>query len=67
MIRETFRLRIAQLHFIAHMPDNMSVTRTLQRVKQFIPPLSPEMHKGQAGRVAVVGGSEEYTSYQLHD
>jgi hypothetical protein len=38
----------------------MSVAKTLQRVKQFIPPLSSEMHKGQAGRVGVIGGSEEY-------
>jgi hypothetical protein len=38
----------------------MSVAKTLQRVRQFIPPLSGEMHKGQAGRVGVVGGSEEY-------
>jgi ATP-dependent NAD(P)H-hydrate dehydratase len=38
----------------------MSVAKTLQRVKKFIPPLSSEMHKGQAGRVAVIGGSEKY-------
>lgn len=38
----------------------MSVAKILQRVKQFIPPLSAEMHKGQAGRVAVIGGSEKY-------
>jgi ATP-dependent NAD(P)H-hydrate dehydratase len=37
----------------------MSVLKTLQRVKQFIPPLSGEMHKGQAGRIGVIGGSEE--------
>lgn len=37
----------------------MSVAKTLQRIKQFIPPLSGEMHKGQAGRVGVIGGSEE--------
>ena len=63
MIWGTFRLRIGQFrqsHIIAHMSDTMSVAKTLQKVKQFIPPLSPEMHKGQAGRVAVVGGSDEY-------
>jgi NAD(P)H-hydrate repair Nnr-like enzyme with NAD(P)H-hydrate dehydratase domain len=34
--------------------------KTLQRVKKMIPPLSSEMHKGMAGRVAVIGGSEEF-------
>ncbi|CAG8546818.1 14648_t:CDS:2 [Ambispora leptoticha] len=33
----------------------------LNKVKQLIPPLSPEFHKGQAGRICVIGGSEEYT------
>ncbi|GAN09462.1 ribokinase-like protein [Mucor ambiguus] len=33
----------------------------IKLVRQLIPPLSHEMHKGQAGRVGVVGGSEEYT------
>ncbi|XP_064637236.1 ATP-dependent (S)-NAD(P)H-hydrate dehydratase-like isoform X2 [Lineus longissimus] len=29
-------------------------------VKSFIPPLLPERHKGQAGKVAIIGGSKEY-------
>jgi len=33
----------------------------LEQVKQIIPPLSPKSHKGQAGRIGVVGGSLEYT------
>ncbi|KAJ8660064.1 YjeF family domain-containing protein [Lichtheimia ornata] len=33
----------------------------INKVRQLIPPLSSEMHKGQAGRVGVVGGSEDYT------
>ncbi|GAA5942061.1 NADHX dehydratase [Sporobolomyces koalae] len=28
--------------------------------KRLIPPLSPELHKGQAGRVGVIGGSKDY-------
>ncbi|KAL9547716.1 hypothetical protein PS6_006983 [Mucor atramentarius] len=36
----------------ARIPD-------IKLVRQLIPPLSHEMHKGQAGRVGVVGGSEE--------
>lgn len=40
----------------------MAVKRSLlSEVKAIIPPLLPEFHKGQAGRVAVIGGSREYT------
>jgi len=40
--------------------------KTLQRVKKMIPPLSPEMHKGMAGRIGVIGGSEEYFPIQSY-
>lgn len=33
----------------------------LKDVKTLIPPLSEKMHKGQAGRVGVIGGSRDYT------
>ncbi|KAI9260356.1 Ribokinase-like protein [Helicostylum pulchrum] len=33
----------------------------IAKVRQLIPPLSQEFHKGQAGRVGIVGGSEDYT------
>ncbi|KAJ2717607.1 hypothetical protein H4R23_005262 [Coemansia sp. Cherry 401B] len=33
----------------------------LQTLAQLIPPLSPDMHKGDCGRVAAIGGCEEYT------
>ncbi|KAL0073731.1 H-hydrate dehydratase [Phycomyces blakesleeanus] len=33
----------------------------LSKVRQLIPPLSGELHKGQAGRIGIVGGSEDYT------
>ncbi|CDZ97341.1 Predicted sugar kinase [Phaffia rhodozyma] len=29
--------------------------------KRFVPPLSSKLHKGQAGRIGVVGGSQDYT------
>ncbi|CAO3629030.1 unnamed protein product [Cunninghamella blakesleeana] len=32
-----------------------------KKIKQLIPPLSSHFHKGQAGRIGIVGGSEEYT------
>eukprot|EP00514_Thraustochytrium_sp_LLF1b_P001622 CAMPEP_0184514504 /NCGR_PEP_ID=MMETSP0198_2-20121128/4002_1 /TAXON_ID=1112570 /ORGANISM="Thraustochytrium sp., Strain LLF1b" /LENGTH=318 /DNA_ID=CAMNT_0026904705 /DNA_START=924 /DNA_END=1880 /DNA_ORIENTATION=- len=33
----------------------------LQAVRKMVPDLAEDMHKGQAGRIAVVGGSFEYT------
>ncbi|EJD36883.1 YjeF domain-containing protein [Auricularia subglabra TFB-10046 SS5] len=35
--------------------------KLLDQVRQLIPPLTGALHKGQAGRVAVVGGAEEYS------
>ncbi|POY72196.1 hypothetical protein BMF94_4772 [Rhodotorula taiwanensis] len=35
--------------------------KTISRCKRLIPPLSPDLHKGQAGRVGVVGGSKDYS------
>ncbi|RPB24754.1 Ribokinase-like protein [Terfezia boudieri ATCC MYA-4762] len=41
----------------------MALTQSdlLLKVRQFIPPLLEAFHKGQQGRVAVVGGCEDYT------
>ncbi|TPX15588.1 uncharacterized protein E0L32_004286 [Thyridium curvatum] len=33
----------------------------LARVRQMVPPMLDKFHKGQLGRVAVIGGSEDYT------
>lgn len=33
----------------------------LSRVRQLVPPMLDTFHKGQLGRVAVIGGSEDYT------
>jgi len=33
----------------------------IEQIKQIIPPLSSKLHKGQAGRIGIVGGSLEYT------
>ncbi|BGP39526.1 hypothetical protein JCM10450v2_003492 [Rhodotorula kratochvilovae] len=35
--------------------------KTLARCKRLIPPLSPDLHKGQAGRIGVLGGSKDYS------
>lgn len=40
---------------------NKSSKELLQLTKKFIPPLLPTFHKGQAGRIAVIGGCEDYT------
>ncbi|CAN7994798.1 unnamed protein product [Ixodes hexagonus] len=42
-----------------HVPEGCSIQQQL--VCSVIPPLNSERHKGQAGRVGVVGGSAEYT------
>jgi ATP-dependent NAD(P)H-hydrate dehydratase len=36
-------------------------TQIIQRFKDCLPKLSKEMHKGQSGKVGVVGGSKEYS------
>ncbi|KAI0164756.1 H-hydrate dehydratase [Xylariaceae sp. FL1272] len=33
----------------------------LNKVRQLVPPMLEKFHKGQLGRVAVIGGSEDYT------
>lgn len=45
----------------ANAASSSSRRAVLHEVRQLIPPLSSELHKGQAGRVAVVGGSLDYT------
>lgn len=40
---------------------NSSSTEHLKNIKKFIPKLTPELHKGQCGRIGVIGGSTEYT------
>lgn len=42
--------------------DMSSATReVLKKVHQMVPPMLEKFHKGQLGRVAVIGGSEDYT------
>lgn len=47
--------------FIALRTDLRMSRGILSEVRKIIPPLSSELHKGQAGRVAIVGGSLDYT------
>ncbi|KDN44696.1 Ribokinase-like protein [Tilletiaria anomala UBC 951] len=43
------------------MPSAATRHKILDEVRSIVPPLSEKMHKGQAGRVGVVGGSRDYT------
>ncbi|KAK5117676.1 hypothetical protein LTR62_005099 [Meristemomyces frigidus] len=40
---------------------SMSRTEILGKVYKMVPPMLEKFHKGQLGRVAVIGGSEDYT------
>ncbi|CAM1507057.1 Fc.00g066980.m01.CDS01 [Cosmosporella sp. VM-42] len=43
-------------------PDMSAATKdVLSKVRRMIPPMLEKFHKGQLGRVAVIGGSEDYT------
>ncbi|KAI0459476.1 H-hydrate dehydratase [Xylaria acuta] len=48
---------------MSNQVDNMSSTTkgVLNKVRQLVPPMLENFHKGQLGRVAVIGGSEDYT------
>ena len=39
----------------------MSSKALLDLARQAIPPLSHSLHKGQCGRIGIIGGSKEYT------
>ena len=41
------------------MENGKQMTR--EQVADLIPPLSPDAYKGQAGKIAVIGGCKEYT------
>ncbi|KAM3508589.1 hypothetical protein MY10362_001105 [Beauveria mimosiformis] len=43
--------------------SSMSATTTaiLSKVRRMVPPMLEKFHKGQLGRVAVIGGSQDYT------
>jgi ATP-dependent NAD(P)H-hydrate dehydratase len=45
--------------FVSEMENGKQMTR--EQVADLIPPLSPDAYKGQAGKIAVIGGCKEYT------
>ncbi len=41
--------------------SKLSHNQTLDLIKKFIPPLNSTSHKGQSGKIGIIGGSFEYT------
>lgn len=44
-----------------HLAMSSSSRAMLQKVRRLVPPMLEHFHKGQLGRVAVIGGSADYT------
>lgn len=66
LIQSSFVARSKALHLLTVIRQRtfsvkMSSDLYITRARQCVPLLSNELHKGQAGRVGVVGGSFEYT------
>lgn len=38
---------------------------TLSLVKNIVPPLTSKKHKGQDGRIGIIGGCQEYVTQKL--
>ena len=57
MIRASSLLRFA----MSSSTNSPSSTSLISQARRLIPPLAADRHKGQAGRVCVVGGSRDYT------
>uniref|UniRef100_A0A8C0L4Z1 ATP-dependent NAD(P)H-hydrate dehydratase n=1 Tax=Canis lupus dingo TaxID=286419 RepID=A0A8C0L4Z1_CANLU len=54
--------RVLQRAFSLHKARSVEdMENTLQLVRNIIPPLTTKKHKGQDGRIGVVGGCQEYT------
>ena len=62
MSRSIFLLLIVLVVTFAMSSANiLSWTAVKEAAKLVVPPLSSSLHKGQMGRIGVLGGSEEYT------
>jgi ATP-dependent NAD(P)H-hydrate dehydratase len=43
-------------------PEMSAATKSiLNKVQRLVPPMLESFHKGQLGRIAVIGGSQDYT------
>jgi hypothetical protein len=59
-------------HHTQHWQDlevksSMASQTLIDQVKRIIPPLTAKLHKGQAGRIGVVGGSAEYVELDVNN
>lgn len=62
MVRVLFKLVYKQHIFIKRtLFTEMNKSTLSSRLKQLVPPLTNGKHKGEAGRIGVIGGSIEYT------
>lgn len=66
-LHNTLTQSYSPFHCTKIMPDtpNMSATtkELLKKVRMIVPPMLEKFHKGQLGRVAVIGGSEKYVEF----
>ncbi|XP_044106036.1 ATP-dependent (S)-NAD(P)H-hydrate dehydratase isoform X2 [Neovison vison] len=54
--------RVLQRAFSLHKAHSIKdMENTLQLVRNIIPPLTSQKHKGQDGRIGIIGGCQEYT------
>ena len=66
--RQAYRLMIASMQSVGNVSPKGAVSATLldgdavlAMFRDCIPKLTFDFHKGQAGRIGVVGGCKEYT------
>jgi hypothetical protein len=45
----------------SYCPLDDAMSRVLDAIRKLVPPLDGSLHKGQSGRVAVLGGARDYT------
>ncbi|XP_066562271.1 ATP-dependent (S)-NAD(P)H-hydrate dehydratase isoform X1 [Amia ocellicauda] len=54
-------LRIIERAFSLRSPSPRNMENILPLVKNIVPPLTSKKHKGQDGRIGIIGGCQEYT------
>lgn len=51
----------SNIHSFAKNMENLTSEQLLEAAQSFVPKMTPEMYKGQCGRIGVIGGCKEYT------
>jgi len=52
---------MSDLHEVPNQEMSQASKTMLAKVRKMVPPMLEKFHKGQLGRVAVIGGSQDYT------